>query len=139
MKLTFIKTPLVTLSLLLSVGFAQALDDNAKASHSVAGKAIANSKFEATEEPGKKKVIPKTKLVDINSATKEELKKLPGITEEEAAKIVAGRPYGSKTWLIGPKFLTEEKYLSIKDKIIAKQPYKDAAKNAAFFNNKLKE
>lgn len=133
MKFTITRASLVALGLLLAIGFAQALDSNSKTPQSVTSKATANSEREVAEKNIKGKVIAKNKLVDINSAKKEELKKLPGITEDDATKIIVGRPYGSKTWIVGPNGLTEAKYLSVKDKIIAKQPYKDAAKNAALY------
>ncbi len=71
--------------------------------------------------------IPAEQLVDINSATAEELKKLPGIGAEEAAKIIAGRPYGSKSWLHTKNVLSEEKYQTIRELVAAK----DAARHMA--------
>ena len=38
----------------------------------------------------------KKKLVNLNAATAKELKALPGGSDEEAARIIAGRPYNSK-------------------------------------------
>ena len=78
----------------------------------------------------------KIKLVDINSAKKDELKTLPGIGDAEADKIIAGRPYGSKAWLVGHKILPEDKYPAIKGLIIAKQKSNDAATNAALVTKK---
>ena len=48
----------------------------------------------------------KINLVDINSATRSELKQLPGITEADAAKIIAGRPYGSKAQLVSHNIIS---------------------------------
>lgn len=73
------------------------------------------------------------KQVDINSASKDELKKLPSVTDADADKIIAGRPYGSKAWLVANKIVDAGTYENIKKLIIAKQPYKDAAKNAAIY------
>jgi DNA uptake protein ComE-like DNA-binding protein len=74
---------------------------------------------------GAKKTAPQaaaTKpLVDINSATSAQLKTLPGITDAEAAKIVAGRPYVSKADLVGTKAIPAGRYLAIKRLIVAKQ------------------
>jgi DNA uptake protein ComE-like DNA-binding protein len=69
------------------------------------------------------------KLVDINSATAKELATLPGITAEDAAKIVAGRPYGSKAWLVTHNAIPEAKYHPISAMVVAKQPFKEASKN----------
>ena len=70
-------------------------------------------------------------LVDINSASAAELKKLPGITQVEAAKIIAGRPYGSKAQLVSRQVVDANQYQVLKNLVQAKQPFKDAAKNAA--------
>ncbi len=65
--------------------------------------------------------VPASKLVDINSASREQLKTLPGIGDAEAAKIIAGRPYLSKADLASNKILPTGVYLSIRKLIIAKQ------------------
>ena len=46
---------------------------------------------------------PKTKLVDLNSATAAELKPLPGVTDSDAAKIIQGRPGTDKHQLVSKK------------------------------------
>lgn len=59
--------------------------------------------------------LPMSQRIDINSATKEELMKLPGIFAAEADKIIAHRPYGTKTGLLEFAGLTGAQYFGIKD------------------------
>jgi len=78
-------------------------------------------------------------MVDINSADKKALKKLPGMTDAQADKIIAGRPYGSKAWLVSNGVLDAATFESIKDRVVAKQPFKTAAENVAFYEKMKKE
>ena len=59
--------------------------------------------------------------MDINSATEDELKTLPGIDVVYAGKIVAGRPYKDKTELLTRKIVPRATYAKIRNRIIAKQ------------------
>ena len=63
----------------------------------------------------------KKQAVDLNSASVDELKALPGLTDEDVKKIVDNRPYDRKNDLLKKKIVAKATYDGIKGQIIVKK------------------
>jgi len=58
--------------------------------------------------------------LNLNSAPESELSHLPGLTQDDAQRIVSHRPYRSSNDLVTGHILTEQQYRGLKDLVVAK-------------------
>ena len=68
-------------------------------------------------------------MVDVNTASREELMALPGVSDTVAEKIIAGRPFKAKSELVAKQILTRSDYGKLRNRITAK-PGSDASAHA---------
>ena len=122
MKSSTVKTALIALALSLSTSLALAAESKPPVADA--------AKAKVSARPASASSAQKVKLVDINNAKTEELKTLPGVTDEVAAKIIGGRPYLSKAHLLTRKIVEAGEYENLRTLVIAKQKGSPDAKPA---------
>jgi len=121
MKKVMLLATNVLLAVVLTMGVSFAADQKAPPAKPAVEKKADTAPAKAAAE----------ELVDINSATEEQLKKIQGIGDEYSKKIIAGRPYAKKDQLKSRKIIPPALYDKIKDKIIAKQAKGPEAKKSS--------
>ena len=65
---------------------------------------------------------PAADLIDINSASRDDLMSLEGIGEVRADAIIRARPFKAKTELVERRLIPEALYDKIADKVVARPP-----------------
>ena len=68
---------------------------------------------------GVKEGMSRDKTLNINKASREDLLTLPGISEHQADRIIAERPFNNTRDLVTRRVLSQEEYEKIRDRVIA--------------------
>ena len=127
MKHPLLKLTLAALALLSPALPARAQEETEppRKTESKSAKAARAARAKTTaakaRERAKAKAEEEAKAVDINSATKAQLKTLPGVTDAYADKIIAGRPYKSKAFLVTNNVIPEALFQTLRHRIVARQ------------------
>ncbi len=123
-----IVTLVCAVTLFAGLGFAQ-------------GAGTTSGQADTTKKSSKKakSSTPKSKQVDINSATKEQLTAVSGIDDATAQKIIDGRPFKTKRDLVTKNILTQDQYDKVKDQLVAHGGMKKGAKKGAAKGDDMKK
>lgn len=105
---------------ILTFGLCGSATVAAPAAHAQRAKTTAPAQMPVKTPAG----VPTGDALDLNSATGDQLKALPGIGDAYAKRIVAGRPYTAKNQLVTKGIIPQTTYEKIKNAVIAKQTRK---------------
>ena len=58
-------------------------------------------------------------MIDVNSASEDDLQALPGLTRRDARRIIAARPYSDPHELVSKGILSQDLYAGIRNQVTA--------------------
>jgi DNA uptake protein ComE-like DNA-binding protein len=98
----------------------QAADATAEAREKAEAATVEVKKDAKAVAEGIKEGWNRTSPLDLNTATREQLVSLPGVTAREADRVIAGRPYNDPGDLVTRHIIPKTEYDKIADEVTAK-------------------
>jgi competence protein ComEA len=117
-----IRFSIVVIALLVALAGCSAKQNNPQEVKEKTAQATAAIKNDAQAvAEGVREGWSRDKPLDLNTATQEQLHNLPGITDTQARRIVAARPYHDRTELVTRGILPKREYDAIADRITVRK------------------
>jgi competence protein ComEA len=122
-KMTFLKHwQIISLLLLAALAGCTQQQQSPEAIREKTAEATAEAKSDAKAvADGLREGWDRNKSLDLNTASREQLRSLPGMTDGEADRVIAGRPYDEPSDLVKRHILPRDEYDKIADQITAKK------------------
>ena len=109
----------LTLASLVALGLITATAAHAQSTAPAAKPAAQTTTAKPAAKPAAPKAA-KVEMVDLNTATRDQLVALPGIGETYADAIIKARPFKSKSELVSKKVITAAAYKKVRALVVAK-------------------
>ena len=109
-------------TILLLAGLAACTQPNSKDLKEKTAQATAEVKRDAKAvAAGIREGWSRDRPLDLNTATKEQLLSLPGMTSAQADRVIASRPYNQPDELVTRRIIPKTRYDKISDRVTAKK------------------